>query len=84
MKEDELVAADMTPIIIEGYQVQLLIEFVKHITKGPQEAHALLIATYMELSNMTRKDTPDKETIVKELTLSIMNYQEHIGSESKH
>jgi len=73
----------MTPKIIEGSQVDLMMMFLKLTTKGPQEAAALLVAVYMNLMK-TRKDNPTLETIAKELNISIMNFVEHIGSKSTH
>ena len=69
----------MTPKIIEGSQVSQMIAFLMLTTKGPQEAAALIIATYMELMK-TRKDNPSQEIIAKELTTSVMNYVEYSGS----
>jgi len=82
-KDNLTLEQEMTPKIIEGGQVDQMIVFLKLTTKGPQEAVALLVATYMELMR-TRKDNPTQEIIAKELTLSVMNYVEHIGSKSTH
>jgi len=81
--KDKLIEQEMTPKIIEGGQVNDMMAFLMLTTKGPQEAAALLVATYMNLMK-TRKDNPTQETIVKELNISIMNYVEHTGSKSTH
>jgi len=82
-KGNPTLEADMTPKIIEGDQVNQMMAFLMLTTKGPQEAAALLIVTYMNLMK-TRKDNPTQETIIKELGISIMNYAEYTGSKSTH